>query len=561
MINLQKCGIFLVLLLSVFLFFTQQINADTEVCDSWRCGSNESWDEFPCLPDTVSVDCGDGATGYCSGSTNIDCYGIWSCPEATITCNAPPSYGCTDPNALNYHSPPGEACEYPPDPVYGCSSPGAANYNPDPATIDDGSCRWFVNLNFWVTNQIGQPVSGALVEIYADYGNGNFRTTDGGGFANFGVYDNVTIDFDVSHNDCGIVYGAVYSCWGADVSVGLNCTLPVYGCTDPNATNYNPSANVNNGTCSYCNANMGSSCVSAPNACGQTTSAGTIKCNGSCSSEIPANPPGYGNACTGATSAPNICGQTNPGGAGTIQCNGSCSGATGITPPNSSCPANTPTNVTITEPNYCVSGPAVTVGWTYSDPYGSPQSAYQVQIDDQGAFNSINVDSGKVLSGSNAWFSGQGVLVFNTVYHVRARTWNGYDGVSAWRQASVCNGPGCTGGGADSWKTPSYAYPQVDFNWMANGILNNPSPPLNKPVTFTDATVFNGNPNGRRWDWTFGDGGTSTVQNPPDRTYALEGSYYVTLTATDNANQTCVRTKGPLIIQKPIPKWREIAPR
>src|SRR3989338_907010 len=142
MINLQKCGIFLVLLLSVFLFFTQQINADTVVCDSWRCGSNESWDEFPCLPDTVSVDCGDGATGYCSGSTNIDY----------------------------------------------------------------GSCRWFVNLNFWVTNQIGQPVSGALVEIYADYGNGNFRTTDGGGFANFGVYDNVTIDFDVSHNDCGIVY-------------------------------------------------------------------------------------------------------------------------------------------------------------------------------------------------------------------------------------------------------------------------------------------------------------------------------------------------------------------
>ena len=28
-------------------------------------------------------------------------------------------------------------------------------------------------------------------------------------------------------------------------------SAPVYGCTDPNATNYNPNATVNNGTCTY----------------------------------------------------------------------------------------------------------------------------------------------------------------------------------------------------------------------------------------------------------------------------------------------------------------------
>src|SRR3989338_5403759 len=83
-----------------------------------------------------------------------------------------------------------------------------------------------------------------------------------------------------------------------------------------------------------CVPNQGQTCSSSLNSCGQTQSNGSIQCNGSCSSTPPANPPGYGNACTGATSSPNACGQTNPGGAGTIQCNGSCSGATGSTPAN-----------------------------------------------------------------------------------------------------------------------------------------------------------------------------------------------------------------------------------
>lgn len=209
---------------------------------------------------------------------------------------------------------------------------------------------------------------------------------------------------------------------------------------------------------------------------------------------------------------------------------------------------NEPSNVTVTQPNYCISGPAATINWTYSDPSGSPQSAYQVQIDDQGSFNSPEVDSGKINSGSGSYFTGQGILQFNTTYRARVRTWNGYDSVSNWSNSS------------STWETPLYAYPQVDFSWTANGVQNNPSPPLNKPVDFTDQTVFNGNPNGRQWSWLFGDGSSSTQQNP-SRTYTTEGTYYVTLTATDNANQSCIRTNGPLIIQKPIPKWREIAPK
>lgn len=207
-----------------------------------------------------------------------------------------------------------------------------------------------------------------------------------------------------------------------------------------------------------------------------------------------------------------------------------------------------PANVATTAPDYCVSGPAATITWTYSDPSASPQYAYQVQMDEQGSFQSPEVDSGKIISGSNSYFTGQGVLLFNKNYKTRVRVWNSYDMVSGWTVES------------GNFDTPPYAYPQVDFYWTANGIQNNPSPPLNKPVAFTDQTVFNGNPNGREWDWLFGNGGTSTSQNP-SQTYSTEGSYYVTLTATDNANQSCAKTKGPLIIQKPIPKWREVAPR
>ena len=47
--------------------------------------------------------------------------------------------------------------------------------------------------------------------------------------------------------------------------------------------------------------------------------------------------------------------------------------------------AGTPTvsNVSVNLPNYCTTGPSATVNWGYSDPGGSPQSAYQVQINYQ----------------------------------------------------------------------------------------------------------------------------------------------------------------------------------
>lgn len=258
----------------------------------------------------------------------------------------------------------------------------------------------------------------------------------------------------------------------------------------------------------------------------------------------------------------------------TIACtgNGSASDSVVVTvgPPV----PNNPTNVTIQEPDYCSSGPAVTVSWAYSDPTGSTQnSAYQVQIDDQGSFNSINVDScptgppsgtcAPPNNTSNSWFSGQGVLSFNTVYHARVRYWNSYGVVSNWQSATVCSGPGCTGGGSDSWKTPAYAYPDVvppyQFTWPTV-----PKPQQSKPLQFTDHVVFGGgNSNSRQWNWNFKiDGasiGTSTAQNP-SFTFSNVGTYQVTETVTDAANQSCSYMQ-PVNIIKPIPIIKEVAPR
>lgn len=48
-------------------------------------------------------------------------------------------------------------------------------------------------LNFFVVDAAGVPIAGVLVTIDADFGNGSTRSTDGGGFCNFGVALDVTV--------------------------------------------------------------------------------------------------------------------------------------------------------------------------------------------------------------------------------------------------------------------------------------------------------------------------------------------------------------------------------
>jgi PKD repeat protein len=70
--------------------------------------------------------------------------------------------------------------------------------------------------------------------------------------------------------------------------------------------------------------------------------------------------------------------------------------------------------------------------------------------------------------------------------------------------------------------------------------------PLN--VNFTDLSVFNPT----SWDWTFGDGGTSTAQNP-SHTYSGSGSFTVSLTASNAQGQnTEVKYDYIILVQEAV---------
>jgi hypothetical protein len=228
-------------------------------------------------------------------------------------------------------------------------------------------------------------------------------------------------------------------------------------------------------------------------------------------------------------------------------------------------PPPTTSNVTVTVPDYCTTGPSAWVSWDFSDPSGGPQSAYQVQIDNQPNFSSPEFDSGIIACGNCRWhYGGLGFLQFNTTYSARVRTWNNNNppSVSSWQVATFCNGTGCEPNG--SWKTPIHAYPNVNlphqFTWLPA------KPTKNMPVQFIDHGWFDASSNNKQWLWTFvpagGGSGSSTAQNPV-YTFNSDGIYQVTESVRDNAmppGQYCSYTQS-VSIQKSIPIWKEIAPR
>lgn len=223
-------------------------------------------------------------------------------------------------------------------------------------------------------------------------------------------------------------------------------------------------------------------------------------------------------------------------------------------------------DVSVVLPDYCKVGPSATIGWNYSDLSGSPQSAYQVQIDNNGSFSSPEVDSGKIIcQNCRSYFSGTGILQFNTTYNARVRTWNGNDIPSLWQEATSCNGDGCIGGGSGDWKTPRHAYPNVNPPYDFTYSPSNPS--ANSPVQFTDNTLFDPISITRAWSWLFvpagGGSGSSSSQNPI-YTFNRDGIYTVTERVRDDAvpaGKYCIGPDKIVNVKKPIPIWKEIAPR
>ena len=181
--------------------------------------------------------------------------------------------------------------------------------------------------------------SGCSQVCYDGHGNACYHVWCGMGPINpYTVYPTSPTTYTLSCSD-----------WGDTASVSETVSVCAansgQSCSASSACGTNYGTYQCNGSCSVSApanpAGYGNACTSAANSCGQTNS-GSIQCNGACSASTPANPAGYGNGCT---SGANACGQTN---SGSIQCNGACSAST---PPNGSCPAPvttlTPSSATI----------------------------------------------------------------------------------------------------------------------------------------------------------------------------------------------------------------------
>ncbi|MDC0029275.1 hypothetical protein OAJ32_02085, partial [bacterium] len=173
-------------------------------------------------------------------------------------------YGCMDPLALNYNyfavSDDG-SCTYPA--IYGCTDSLAYNYNPI-ANTDDGSCLYCDLTNsFFISQNTPGNCDGFIL---ANSSSSNLPITylwsNGGTLNNIsglcsGIYT-VTITDNVGCTIEDTIYMGITL--GCTDSLALNynplanmddgsCIYPIYGCTNPLALNFDSTATVDDGSC------------------------------------------------------------------------------------------------------------------------------------------------------------------------------------------------------------------------------------------------------------------------------------------------------------------------
>lgn len=212
-------------------------------------------------------------------------------------------------------------------------------------------------------------------------------------------------------------------------------------------------------------------------------------------------------------------------------------------------------------------GLAITLNWTYSDPDGDPQNAYEILVDDSFAFPDPKFNHLVEGSSSNSyvlnlsnddnsdWLSS---LAWGTTYYWKVRV---KDSSGNWTESLV-----------DDFTTPAHAYPDVDFSWSPQ------SPSVNEIAQFTDTSkCYDAAGNivpCASWSWTFpgGNPSASTIQNPQTK-FTSPGLKEVTLTVEDSDGAAtadpndfkCTASSLNFIppgvnITFPLPEWKEIPP-
>ncbi|MEM9050949.1 MAG: hypothetical protein AAGC47_02750, partial [Bacteroidota bacterium] len=161
--------------------------------------------------------------------------------------------------------------------ILGCTDPNAINYNPQ-ATLNDGSCEYFecdgneldiiLNTQNWgyeiswaILNENGQAV--AQSEGYESYDTSIESICLADGCYTFEMYDSYGDGwnggtFELVLDSVIVASGTLDDGeFGAIAfSVNADCETEISGCTDPNASNYNPDATIDDGSCEYFECNI-----------------------------------------------------------------------------------------------------------------------------------------------------------------------------------------------------------------------------------------------------------------------------------------------------------------
>ena len=171
-------------------------------------------------------------------------------PLANLSDNSciPYIYGCMDTTMFNYDplaNTDNGTCE---PFVYGCTDNAASNYNPL-ANTEDGSCYYAPGctdpnfIQFWTQG------------FTADYDNGSCVDS-----VIYGCMDPTQFNYNPLANLAdGSCIPFIYGCmdttmWNYNPAANTDngtCIPFIYGCTDPAASNYNPLANTLDGSCYY----------------------------------------------------------------------------------------------------------------------------------------------------------------------------------------------------------------------------------------------------------------------------------------------------------------------
>jgi LPXTG-site transpeptidase (sortase) family protein len=216
---------------------------------------------------------------------DFECPSCPSCPPVS-PCPPPvlPVHGCTDPSAMNYNpmaTISDGSCQYPCPPpapvVHGCTNPLATNFNSN-AVVDDGSCvlppppppaRYTVSgMKFNDLDKDGQKDSNELglenwtISLTGTGVQASVTTNEQGAYSFTdllaGSYtvcetekEGWTQSYPATLNGCHVLEVGSGSKTNIDFGNYQNpCPPPpVHGCTNPLATNFNPNAVVDDGSC------------------------------------------------------------------------------------------------------------------------------------------------------------------------------------------------------------------------------------------------------------------------------------------------------------------------